>query len=95
MNKKELNIYSPSLNYVADSSLVTVRTSSIHSQGVFAMFDIVKGARIIEYVGEKITAKESGRRVDVSIESNKNNQSNGAVYIFELNKRYEIGRAHV
>ena len=39
---------------------------------------------------EKISKKESGRRVDASIASNRENRSNGAVYIFELNKRHDI-----
>ena len=71
-------------------AMVTVKSSSIHRKGVFAEVDISKGTRIIEYVGEKITAKESGRRVDATIDRNKKNKSEGAVYIFELNKKYDI-----
>ncbi len=71
-------------------SLITVRDSSIHSRGVFADADIAKGTRIIEYVGERITKKEAGRRVDASIDSHRKDQTDGAVYIFELNKRYDI-----
>ena len=69
---------------------VEVKSSSIHSKGVFALVDIPKGARIIEYVGEKITKTEAGRRVDASIARNQQNHTDGAVYIFELNKRYDI-----
>ena len=67
-----------------------LKESSIHSTGVFAKVNIPKGTRIIEYVGEKITKKESGRRVDVSIESHQKNNSDGAVYNFELNKRHDL-----
>lgn len=70
--------------------MISVKTSSIHSKGVFAKTDIAKGTKIIEYVGQKITKKEAGRRVDASIDSHRKNQSDGAVYIFELNKRYDI-----
>jgi SET domain-containing protein len=70
--------------------MVIVRKSSIHNKGVFAKTNIAKDARIIEYVGEKITAAESGRRVKKSMEDNKKNHTNGAVYIFELNKKYDI-----
>lgn len=75
---------------IMQSSLYTVKGSSIHSSGVFAAASIKKGTRIIEYVGERITKKEAGRRVDASIEDNLNNPTNGAVYIFELNKRHDI-----
>jgi len=70
--------------------MITVRKSSIHNSGVFADIDIPKGKRIIEYVGEKITTKEGNRRLAVSNNKNKNDPSHGAVYIFELNKRYDI-----
>jgi SET domain-containing protein len=69
---------------------VTLRRSSIHNAGVFAEEDIAKDTRIIEYVGEKITVKEGERRLDASFASHRSNQTNGAVYIFELNKRYSI-----
>ena len=71
-------------------SLCRVSISSIHSRGVFAETDIAKGTRIIEYIGEKITKKEAGRRVDASIDKHRKDQSDGAVYIFELNKSYDI-----
>jgi SET domain-containing protein len=70
--------------------MVIVKESSIHHKGVFAKKNITKGTRIIEYVGEKITLKESDIRAQQCIENNKQNQSNGAVYIFSLNKRYDI-----
>jgi uncharacterized protein len=57
-----------------------IKKSAIHNVGVFTNKDIAKGARFIEYVGEKITMKEAGLRVDPS----------GAIYIFELNARYCI-----
>src|SRR5947209_20612740 len=69
---------------------VTLKKSSIHNVGVYTNEDIAKGTRFIEYVGEKITMKEAGRRVDASQEIHNSNQTSGAVYIFELNARYSI-----
>ena len=69
---------------------VTVRNSRIHGRGVFAKSDIPKGARIIEYVGEKITKAEAERRGDWRLKRYKNNPNMAAVYIFDLNKRYDI-----
>jgi uncharacterized protein len=70
--------------------IFTLKKSPIHSTGVFAAQDIAEGTRIIEYVGEKITMKEAGRRFDASQEIHNSDQSSGAVYIFELNQRYSI-----
>ena len=69
---------------------LTVRKSPIHSKGIFAKSNIAKGTRIIEYVGEKITNEEAGRRFDVSQAVHDSDEANGAVYVFELNKQYSI-----
>ena len=72
------------------SPYILVKKSKIHSTGIFAKKDIPEGARVIEYVGEKITKAESDRRADIPLEKNKKNSSCGAVYIFQLNKRHDI-----
>lgn len=72
------------------SPYIVVRKSSIHNKGVFAKKNIPKGTKIIEYVGEKITKTESDKRYDETLENHHKNEANGAVYIFELNKRYDI-----
>ena len=41
---------------------IIVRRSGIHGKGVFALTDIPKGTRIMEYVGERISHKEADRR---------------------------------
>jgi len=41
---------------------IQVRRSGVHGKGVFALIDIPKGARIIEYVGEIISWEEAQRR---------------------------------
>ncbi len=70
--------------------LLVVKRSSIHNRGVFARRQIPKGTRVIEYVGEKITKAESERRADRQLGRAKQDAAAGAVYIFELNKRYDI-----
>ena len=72
------------------SPFISVKRSSIHSKGVFAKKDIPKGTAIIEYVGKKITKKESSILSDLVLLDHKENPSKGAVYIFELNKKYDI-----
>ena len=69
---------------------VVIRQSKIHNRGVFAKKDIPKGTRIIEYVGDKITKAESDRRADIPLQKNEKDNNHGAVYIFQLNKRYDI-----
>jgi SET domain-containing protein len=39
-----------------------VRQSGIHGRGVFALVDIPKGTRLIEYLGERMSHKEADRR---------------------------------
>ena len=41
---------------------IQVRRSGVHGKGVFALVDIPRGARIIEYVGEVISWDEAQRR---------------------------------
>lgn len=73
------------------SPLIEVRKSRIHGTGVFARNDIPAGTRIIEYVGERVTKKESDRRYNLSWEKSQNgNGDKGIVYIFTLNSRYDI-----
>jgi len=72
------------------SPYIVVKKSGIHNQGVFAKKDISEGTRIIEYIGEKVTKAESERRADIPLNRSKENKECGAVYLFELNKRYDI-----
>lgn len=66
------------------------KKSSIHGFGIFALVDIPKGTRIIEYLGEKITKAEADRRGPKLVEYAKKHKETGAVYIFVLNKKYDI-----
>jgi len=67
-----------------------VKNSKIHGKGIVASKNIKSGTRIIEYIGETISRKEgdkrSGDRINKYLKSNRT----GSVYIFELNKKYDI-----
>ena len=62
----------------------------MHGKGLFARTNIKKGTQIIEYIGDKVTKKEGDKRADKQIKQYKKNKNNGMVYIFELNKLYDI-----
>lgn len=73
-----------------NSQYVEVRTESIHEKGIFAKQDISKGARIIQYIGEKISKTEAWNRLD-KIENEADKQGvTGKYYVFELNKHWDI-----
>lgn len=63
--------------------------SPIHNNGLFAAKTIPAGTRIIEYVGERITKRESYRRAVERIERAERTGA-AAVFIFELNARHDI-----
>jgi hypothetical protein len=46
------------------SDLVEVRNSPVHGRGVFAAKPITKGARIIEYIGDRISHDAADKRYD-------------------------------
>lgn len=73
------------------SPYITVHKSKIHGTGVYAKKNIPKGATIIEYVGRKITKKESDRVYEEQYEKHEQDpESDGAVYIFELDDKWDI-----
>jgi uncharacterized protein len=49
---------------VKAATLIKVRRSKVHGQGVFALQRIRKGTRIIEYVGDRISHARANRRYD-------------------------------
>ena len=72
------------------SPYAKVIKSGIHSQGVAAKKDIPKDTEIIEYVGQRLTKKQSSKRSDEILDEHKSDSSKGAVYIFEINSRHDI-----
>ena len=73
-----------------NSEYIIVKKSGIHNTGVFAKIDIPKGEKIIEYVGEIITKAQSDKRAQKQLDNSENHKKDGGVYIFELNKTYDI-----
>ena len=70
-------------------SLCKVKNSKIHGRGLYATADIEEGTQIIQYVGEKITKKESTKRA-LEWEEQARETGEGLVYIFELDDTYDI-----
>jgi hypothetical protein len=67
-----------------------VKKSKVHGTGVFATSNISKNTKIIQYIGEKVTKVEGDRRSAERIKKFLNKKNEGSVYIFELNKKYDI-----
>ena len=67
-----------------------VKYSKVHGRGVFATQIIKKNTKIIQYIGDKITKKEGDKRSGYRIKNFLNSSRTGSVYIFELNKSYDI-----
>ncbi len=67
-----------------------VKKSQIHNYGIVATKNIRKSTKIIEYIGEKVSKKEGDKRSAKRIKDFLNSENDGSVYIFELNKKYDI-----
>ncbi len=63
--------------------------SPIHNNGLFAAKTIPAGTQVIEYVGEKITKKESYLRAVVRVDQAQRSGA-AAVFIFELNSKHDV-----
>jgi uncharacterized protein len=61
-----------------------VRNSGVHGKGAFARKDIRKGTRLVEYIGENISAEESDRRYDDT------GVKNHHTFLFSVDKRKVI-----
>jgi SET domain-containing protein len=62
--KKKAKRRVASLPRLESSPLIEARNSAIHGTGVYAVAPIKKGARIIEYIGERISHAEADRRYE-------------------------------
>ncbi len=67
-----------------------VKKSKVHGSGVFATKNIKKNTRIIEYIGDVVTKSEGDKRSARRIKNYLNSEETGSVYIFELNKKFDI-----
>lgn len=68
---------------------VRLAASAIHGRGVIARRLIPRGARVIEYIGERIGKMESRRREERR-RARLARGGDGAVYIFDISRRYDI-----
>ncbi len=73
-----------------DFPYVKTKRSAIHNNGLFAATDIPKDEYLIQYLGERITKKESNRRGVSQHDKSLTSVSEGSVYIFELDEKYDI-----
>jgi hypothetical protein len=62
--KKKAKRRAASVPRIESSPLIEARNSAIHGTGVYAVAPIKKGARIIEYIGERISHAEADRRYE-------------------------------
>ena len=67
-----------------------IKKSKIHGIGIIASTDIKKNKKIIQYIGEKVSKKEGDKRSAERIKKFLGKKNEGSVYIFELNKKYDI-----
>lgn len=71
------------------STLCEVRHSGIHGRGLFATQRIEPGTVIIEYIGERISKKESLKRGWAQLD-HAASTGGAAVYIFTLSKKWDL-----
>jgi SET domain-containing protein len=69
---------------LATSPLVEARNSAIHGRGVYAIAPIKKGARILEYLGERISHAEADARYE------KKGDDDGHTFLFIASNRTVI-----
>ena len=67
-----------------------LKKSKVHGTGIVVTENIKKNTQIIEYIGEKVTKKEGDKRSAERIKKFLSKKNSGSVYIFELNKKYDI-----
>tara|TARA_A100001035_G_C27662931_1_gene444645 strand:+ start:358 stop:849 length:492 start_codon:yes stop_codon:yes gene_type:complete len=67
-----------------------VKRSKIHGTGIFATREIEENTKIIQYIGEKILKSEGDKRSEKRLNKYLHSQKDGSVYIFELNRKYDI-----
>ena len=66
------------------------KRSSLHGSGLFAATNIKNKEQVIQYIGDKVTKKEGDKRADIQLQKAEKNKKTGMVYVFELNKKYDI-----
>ena len=69
---------------IPTSPLIEVRNSPIHGRGVYAKTRIVKGGRVIEYLGDRVSHAEADRRYELK------DNDDGHTFLFIVDNRTVI-----
>ncbi len=69
---------------IPTSPLIEVRNSPIHGRGVYAKTRIVKGGRVIEYLGDRVSHAEADRRYEIK------DNDDGHTFLFIVDNRTVI-----
>jgi len=69
---------------IVTSALIEVRNSPVHGRGVFAVAPIAKGARIIEYLGDRVSHDAADKRYE------DHDESDNHTFLFIVDKRTVI-----
>lgn len=67
-----------------------VKKSIVHGNGIVATENIKKNIKIIEYIGEKVSKIKGDKISEERIKNYLGKKNEGSVYVFELNKKYDI-----
>ena len=62
---------------------IVVKKSKLHGKGLFAKKDLKEGTKVIEYVGKKVTKKQSDKIATKQLKKAGKDKKLGQVYIFE------------
>jgi SET domain-containing protein len=71
------------------SQTLRVSNSPKHGRGVYATREIPKGAKVIEYVGKRVSVKDSDAIAEKQMQR-AGKSGTGHVYLFTLNSKYDI-----
>jgi SET domain-containing protein len=69
---------------IVSSALIEVRNSPVHGRGVFAVAPIAKGARIIEYLGDRVSHAAADARYE------DHDESDNHTFLFIVDKQTVI-----
>ena len=67
------------MKHEVENKYLVFKKSKIHNVGAYAVRDIRKGTRIIEYIGQAITKKKAAKELQ-----------DGNGYVFTINKFFDI-----
>ena len=71
------------------SGSVRVRRSALHGRGVYAIRQIPKGVKVIEYVGKRVSVKDSDAIAEKQMQR-AGKSGTGHVYLFTLNRKFDL-----